>query len=139
PSTYALDEGGRRTFSEEVQSLSGQDGHVAAVHGRLVAGPPDFDPVPGTSFSRPADLVLIAIGFGGPEPAALLRDLGIDRDAGGNIAAPKFVTSAPGVFAAGDARRGQSLVVWAIDEGRRCAAAVDELLRIELEPVPGRP
>jgi glutamate synthase (NADPH/NADH) small chain len=138
PSTYALDEGGRRTFNEEVQSLSGEEGHVAAVHGRLVAGPPDFAPVPGTGFSRPADLVLVAIGFGGPEPAALLRDLDIDRDAGGNIAAPEYLTSVPGVFAAGDARRGQSLVVWAIDEGRRCAAAVNEMLHTEPAPARGR-
>jgi glutamate synthase (NADPH) small chain len=138
PSTYALDEGGHRTFSEEVRSLSGKDGHVVAVHGCLVAGPPDFAPVPGTDFSRPADLVLIAIGFDGPEPAALLGDLSIDRDARGNIAAPRFRTSVPGVFAAGDARRGQSLVVWAIDEGRRCAAAVDELLRTELVPAHNR-
>jgi glutamate synthase (NADPH/NADH) small chain len=138
PSTYALDEGGRRTFSEEIQSLSGQDGRVAAVHGCLVAGAPDFAPVPGTAFSRPADLVLIAIGFGGPEPARLLRELGIDRDLGGNIAAPRYVTSVPRVFAAGDARRGQSLVVWAIDEGRRCAAAVDDLLRTDLAPARAR-
>jgi glutamate synthase (NADPH/NADH) small chain len=132
PSTYALDEGGNRTFSEEVESLSGQHGHVAAVHGSLVAVPPDFAPVPGTGFSRPADLVLIAIGFAGPEPAPLLRDLGIELDAAGNIAAREYRTSMPGVFAAGDARRGQSIVVWAIDEGRRCAAAVDRQLRTDL-------
>ncbi len=111
-------------------SLSGQDGHVTTVEGCLVGRAPDFTRVPDSAFSRPADLVLVAIGFVGPEPTALLRDLGVDRDDGGNIAAPGYITSVPGVFAAGDARRGQSIVVWAIDEGRRCAAAVDAWLAV---------
>jgi glutamate synthase (NADPH/NADH) small chain len=67
------------------------------------------------------------MGFVGPEPR-ILDELGVARDARGAIAATEFATSVPGVFAAGDARRGQSLVVWAIDEGRRCASAVDAFL-----------
>ena len=129
PSTYALDEGGTREFSDGVQALSGEDGHVTAVHGCRVSGPPDFDPLPGTEFTRSADLVLVAIGFLHAEPGPLLDELAIGRDDQGNLDAPGFATSVPGVFAAGDARRGQSLVVTAIDEGRRCAAAVDRWLR----------
>ncbi len=67
------------------------------------------------------------MGFLGPE-AALLDQLGVERDARGNVAAARFASSLPGVFAAGDARRGQSLIVWAIDEGRRCAQAVVDWL-----------
>jgi glutamate synthase (NADPH) small chain len=67
------------------------------------------------------------MGFVGPE-AGLLDALGVARDARGNVDANEFATSVPGVFAAGDARRGQSLIVWAIDEGRRCARAVDAYL-----------
>jgi glutamate synthase (NADPH/NADH) small chain len=84
--------------------------------------------VPDTDESHPAQLVLLAMGFVGPE-AGLLDALGVDRDARGNVDAAQFATSVPGVFAAGDARRGQSLIVWAIDEGRRCAKAVDEYLQ----------
>ena len=70
------------------------------------------------------------MGFLGPEPR-LLEEFGVERDARGNAGAPAYATSADGVFAAGDARRGQSLIVWAIDEGRRCAAAVDRWLEVE--------
>src|SRR4029077_3502413 len=84
-------------------------------------------PVPGTEESHPAELVLLAMGFVGPEPA-LPDALGVERGGRGNIAATTYAASVPGVFAAGDARRGQSLIVWAIEEGRRCAAAVDAWL-----------
>jgi glutamate synthase (NADPH/NADH) small chain len=67
------------------------------------------------------------MGFLGPEPA-LLEELGVGRDARGNVATENYAASVPGVFAAGDARRGQSLIVWAIEEGRQCAAAVDTWL-----------
>jgi glutamate synthase (NADPH/NADH) small chain len=128
PSTYALDEGGTRTWSEGVQALSGENGRITAVHGCAVSGPPEFEPIPGTEVTRPADLVLVAIGFLSPEPMPLLDELAVGRDDRGNLDAPEFATAEPGVFAAGDARRGQSLVVTAIDEGRRCAAAVDAWL-----------
>ena len=97
---------------------------------------PPFEAIPDTEETRPADLVLLAMGFLGPE-TQLLDALGVERDGRGNAAAEQFATSAPGVFAAGDARRGQSLVVWAIDEGRRCAAAVDAWLA-QQNPVAGR-
>jgi NADPH-dependent glutamate synthase beta subunit-like oxidoreductase len=90
-------------------------------------GVPPFEPIPGTEEARPADLVLLAMGFLGPEQQ-LLERLGVARDARSNADAPSFATNVDGVFAAGDARRGQSLIVWAIAEGRRCAAAVDAWL-----------
>jgi glutamate synthase (NADPH/NADH) small chain len=90
---------------------------------------PPFEPVPGTDESRPADLVLLAMGFLGPEPA-LLEQLGVEADDRSNVKARAYATSADGVFAAGDARRGQSLIVWAIREGRHCAAAVDRYLAV---------
>jgi glutamate synthase (NADPH/NADH) small chain len=124
--SYALKEGGERSFAVSTTGLSGE-GRVEHIHWMRNTGVPPFDPVPDSQESRPADLVLLAMGFLGPEQQ-LLEALGVERDARSNAAAPAFATSVPGVFAAGDARRGQSLVVWAIDEGRRCARAVDEWL-----------
>jgi glutamate synthase (NADPH/NADH) small chain len=126
-SSYALKEGGERSFSISTTHLSGE-GHVERIHWVRNSGAPPFDAIPGTEETRPAELVLLAMGFLGPE-ARLLDELGLERDGRGNIATEDFATSVPGVFAAGDARRGQSLIVWAIDEGRRCAAAVDAALR----------
>ena len=121
--SYALAEGGARDFSISTTQLTGIDGRVEAIHWQRNTGEPPFDLVPGTDETRPAGLVLLAMGFLGPEPE-LLAQLGVERDARGNAAASGHVTSAEGVFAAGDARRGQSLIVWAIREGRDCAAAV---------------
>ncbi|HST16853.1 MAG TPA: glutamate synthase subunit beta [Gaiellaceae bacterium] len=121
--SYALAEGGDRDFAISTTSLSGADGRVERIHWQRNSGAPPFEPMPGTDESRPAELVLLAMGFLGPEPA-LLEGLGVERDGRGNAAAPRYATSSEGVFAAGDARRGQSLVVWAIAEGRRCAEAV---------------
>jgi glutamate synthase (NADPH) small chain len=120
--SYALKEGGDRDFALSTTHLSG-DGRVARIHWQRNSGVPPFDLVPGTEEERPADLVLLAMGFLGPE-RPLLDAFGVDADGRGNVDAPRFATSVEGVFAAGDARRGQSLIVWAIDEGRRCAAAV---------------
>jgi glutamate synthase (NADPH/NADH) small chain len=120
--SYALKEGGERSFAVSTTGLSGE-GRVEQIHWLRNSGSPPFDPVPDTEESHPADLVLLAMGFVGPEPR-LLEELAVERDARGNIAAAGYETSVPGVFAAGDARRGQSLVVWAIEEGRRCAEAV---------------
>ena len=98
---------------------------VALVDGR-------FAPVEGTEREIPADLVLLAMGFTGPEPDGLLAQLGVDLDARGNVARDvSYESSVPGVFVAGDAGRGQSLIVWAIAEGRSCAAAVDAWLEGE--------
>jgi glutamate synthase (NADPH/NADH) small chain len=91
------------------------------------SGVPPFAALEGTEETRPADLVLLAMGFLGPE-LPLLEQLGVERDERGNAKASGYETTVPGVFAAGDARRGQSLIVWAINEGRRCAQAVDRKL-----------
>jgi glutamate synthase (NADPH/NADH) small chain len=89
--------------------------------------------VPGTEFELEADLVLLAMGFLGPVQKGLIEELGLEQDARGNVKATTdgagcYATSNSKVFAAGDMRRGQSLVVWAIREGRQCARAVDEFL-----------
>ena len=86
--------------------------------------------VPGSGFQIRADLVLLAMGFVYPEPTGAVGELGLKLDPRGNIAAntDNYRTSLDKVFAAGDARRGQSLVVWAIREGRQCARAIDEFL-----------
>jgi glutamate synthase (NADPH/NADH) small chain len=130
PSTYALDEGGVRHFGTQVTGIAGAGGRVAAVEGRQVEGTSsrDLHAVPGSEFSEPADLVLIAIGFSHPEHEGAVEELGVDLDARGNVRASIYETSAPGVFACGDARVGQSLVVTAIAEGRRCARVVDRFL-----------
>jgi glutamate synthase (NADPH/NADH) small chain len=128
--TYALDEGGDRRFGTQVTGFEGEDGHIVAVHGRRVEGSSsrDLHAVAGSEFSEPADLVLIAIGFSHPEHAGLVEGLGVELDARGNVKAAIYETSEPGVFACGDARMGQSLVVTAIAEGRRCARVVDRFL-----------
>jgi glutamate synthase (NADPH/NADH) small chain len=80
----------------------------------------------------PADLVLLAMGFLHPEHDGLVEQAGVGLDQRGNVQAPTYATSVPGVFAAGDARRGQSLIVWAINEGRQCARMVDRYLHEKL-------
>jgi glutamate synthase (NADPH) small chain len=124
--SYALKEGGDRSFSVSTTGLTG-NGSVHEIHWVRNSGVPPFEPVADTAEAHPAQLVLLAMGFVGPEPQ-LLDALGVARDGRGNVDATEFSTSVPGVFAAGDARRGQSLIVWAIDEGRRCARAVDAYL-----------
>ncbi|HEX6337988.1 MAG TPA: glutamate synthase subunit beta [Jiangellaceae bacterium] len=128
----AHEEGGERVFSVSTQEfLSDEDGAVRAL--RLVearrGADGRFEPVPGTERELPAQLVLLAMGFVGAERSALVDQLEVELDARGNIARDgSYQTSVPGVFAAGDAGRGQSLIVWAIAEGRACAAAVDRYL-----------
>ena len=100
---------------------------------------PPFAPVEGTEKELPAQLVLLAMGFLGPEQA-LLDQLGVEQDQRGNVKAVKpYTTSVEGVFAAGDARRGQSLIVWAINEGRQCARMVDRYLAGKLQRRPPPP
>ena len=125
--SYALKEGGERDFAISTTHLTGSGGKVEQIHWAENSGKPPFDLVPGTEETRPAGLVLLAMGFLSPEPL-LLEQLGVERDARGNADAKQYATSADGVFAAGDARRGQSLIVWAINEGRQCAAVVDRWL-----------
>jgi glutamate synthase (NADPH) small chain len=132
--SYALKEGGARDFAISTTALTG-NGRVQQIHWQQNTGKPPFDLVPETEETRPADLVLLAMGFLGPE-AGVLEQLGVCRDARSNVDAPRYATSVDGVFAAGDARRGQSLIVWAINEGRQCAAAVDaSLSRVEVASV----
>ena len=121
-STYALDEGGQRYSSFNATAFTG-NGHVAALVGDHVGDPPAFEPT-GETLELPADLVLIAIGFTGPE-RELPEALGAQVDR--TIVTTEFM-AADGVFAAGDARRGQSLIVTAIAEGRECARAVQRYL-----------
>jgi glutamate synthase (NADPH/NADH) small chain len=125
--SYALKEGGERDFAISTTALTGSNGRVEQIHWQQNSGSPPFDVVPGTEEARPAGLVLLAMGFLGPE-APVLDALGVERDARSNVDAARYATSVDGVFAAGDARRGQSLIVWAINEGRQCAAAVDAWL-----------
>jgi glutamate synthase (NADPH/NADH) small chain len=121
--SYALEEGGERRWQALTQEIVGERGRVTGV--RLArAEPPHFSPIPGSEETLPADLVLVAIGFARPAPDALSEQLSLVEDPHGNIRSENFATARPGVFACGDARRGASLVVWAINEGRECASAV---------------
>ena len=126
--SYALHEGGDRDFAITTTKFTGDDGRVEAIHWSHNSGVPPFAPIPDTEETRPAQLVLLAMGFLHPEQP-LLEALGVDTDARGNAKAGAYATSAEGVFAAGDARRGQSLIVWAINEGRQCARVADRYLR----------
>jgi glutamate synthase (NADPH/NADH) small chain len=121
------EEGGIREWSVATTAFSGDDnGHVRKLHAIRVGPPPRFDQIPGTEFTLDADLVLLAMGFTGPVKPGLVEQLGCKTDLRGNVATnDNYATSVPGVFAAGDARRGQSLVVWAIAEGRKAARAID--------------
>jgi glutamate synthase (NADPH) small chain len=121
---YALKEGGSRDFSISTTHFSGSNGHVEQIHWSGNEGAPPFKLVDGSEETRDAGLVLLAMGFLGPE-GGLLEQLGVERDERSNVKATNYETSVPGIFAAGDARRGQSLIVWAINEGRRCAQAVE--------------
>jgi glutamate synthase (NADPH/NADH) small chain len=107
------------------QLLPGPDGWVGALRVAQAAPEPPFAAVPGSERDLPAQLVLLAMGFLGPEQE-LLEQLGVERDERSNVRTERpYATSVPGVFAAGDARRGQSLIVWAINEGRQCARVAD--------------
>ncbi|HET7186147.1 MAG TPA: glutamate synthase subunit beta [Terriglobales bacterium] len=127
----AHEEGGLRDWSISTTSFTGdEDGNVKQLHGSRVGPPPKFEPIAGTEFTMEADLVLLAMGFTGPVRNGMLEQLGVALDARGNVATgADYHSSVSGVFSAGDMRRGQSLVVWAISEGRRAAAAVDTFLR----------
>ncbi len=125
----AHEEGGTRHWGVSTTSFAGSDGRVEKLHGVHVGPPPKFEPLPGTEFTLDTDLVLLAMGFTGPLKNGMIEQLGVDLDARGNVATDEnYMTSVPGLFAAGDMRRGQSLVVWAISEGRNAAAAIDRRL-----------
>lgn len=126
----AHEENGQREFAVATTSFTGdEDGNVRKLHGVRVGPSPRFEPVAGSEFTLDADLVLIAIGFAGVHRPGLIEKIGARLDARGNlITGENYETSLENVFAAGDARRGASLVVWAIAEGRRAARAIDERL-----------
>jgi glutamate synthase (NADPH/NADH) small chain len=131
----AHEEGGERVFSVSTQRFSGDaQGHVKKLHGSKVElvrkdGKMSFEPVPGSEFEMDVDLVLLAMGFLGPERQGLLSDFGVKLTDRGNVARDeRWMTNVPGVFTAGDMQRGQSLIVWAIAEGRSAARGVDLFL-----------
>ncbi|AXK83121.1 glutamate synthase subunit beta [Pseudolabrys taiwanensis] len=124
----SLEEGAKREFSVLTQKFSGENGQVKKLH--CVHADAKFQPIPGSEFEIEADLVLLAMGFVHPVHEGMLKTLDVALDNRGNVSADtnSYITSVPKVFAAGDMRRGQSLVVWAIREGRQCAHAVDKYL-----------
>jgi len=131
----AHEEGGVRDWSIATTKFTGS-GHVRQLHAVRVGPAPTFEPIPGTEFTTDADLVLIAMGFLGPVRNGMIEQLGVKLDPRGNVATDqRYMSSVPGVFVAGDMRHGQSLVVWAIAEGRRAAASVDAYLRTKDMPV----
>ena len=127
------EEGGQRHWSVSTKKFTGENGHVQKLHGVKVEwGPPDasgrraMQEVPGSEFVMEVDLVLLAMGFLHPQRQGLVEQLGVKLDSRGNIAVDEnWMSSVPGVFASGDAQRGQSLVVWALAGGRKAARAVD--------------
>ena len=133
-SSSAHEEGGVRDYSISTTSLSGSSGRVERLHAVRVEairadGRLRFEPVEGSEFTMDADLVLLAMGFLGPVRPGVVEELGVDLDGRGNIVTDAdYQTTVPGVFAAGDARRGQSLIVWAIAEGRQAARGCDRVL-----------
>ena len=124
------EEGGARDWSVSTVRFSGDaHGNVTKLHAVRVGAPPRFEALPGTEFEMDVDLVLLAMGFTGPVRGGLIDELGVKLDARGNVATDhRYMSTEAGVFAAGDTRRGQSLVVWAIAEGRKAARGVDEFL-----------
>jgi glutamate synthase (NADPH) small chain len=132
----ALEEGGERIFSVTTAEFLGDDhGHVRALRGEEVevvygdGGRPEFVPVAGSEFELPCELVLLAMGFLGAERTGVVEELGLELDPRGSVAADQaWSTNVDGVFVCGDMTRGQSLIVWAIAEGRSAAASVDRYL-----------
>jgi glutamate synthase (NADPH/NADH) small chain len=124
------EEGGTRMWSIATTGFSGdENGRVSKLHAVRVGPPPAFEPIPGSEFSMDTNLVLLAMGFLGPVRNGMIEQLGVQLDRRGNVLADSnYMSTVPGVFAAGDMRRGQSLVVWAIAEGRKAARGIDEYL-----------
>jgi glutamate synthase (NADPH/NADH) small chain len=134
--SHAHEEGCDREWSVATTAFSGEAGRVQRLHAARLErqvfadGRTDYAQMPGTEFELETDLVLLAMGFTGPVKSRLLVDLAVKLDSRGNIATDSaHRTSVPGVFAAGDAHRGASLIVWAIREGRDAADSIDRWLR----------
>jgi glutamate synthase (NADPH/NADH) small chain len=131
----AHEEGGERVFAVSTQRFAGDESgrltqlHAVTVERRVTDGRMSFAPVPGTEVAMDVDLVLLAMGFVGAEKGGLVNDLGVTITDRGNVwTDERWMTNVPGVFAAGDVQRGQSLIVWAIAEGRSAAQGVDAYL-----------
>jgi glutamate synthase (NADPH/NADH) small chain len=130
----AHEEGGDRDWSVGTKCFTGSNGRVEKLHAVRLEwsnenGRPVMKEIPGSDFTLDADLVLLAMGFLGPEKKGMIEQFGVQLDPRGNVQADEnYMTSVPGIFAAGDARRGQSLIVWAIWEGREAAVCVDRFL-----------
>ncbi len=130
----AHEEGGDRDYSILTKQLTGEDGVLKKLHGVRVEFVPEggrqvMKEVPGTEFEEDVDILLLAMGFLGPEKPGMIEQLGVDLDARGNVKGDENkMTSVPGVFTAGDMTRGQSLIVWAIAEGRDAARGIDAYL-----------
>ena len=124
------EEGGIRDWGVSTVKFTGDaQGRVTQLHAVRVGPAPTFTPIPGSEFTMDVDLVLLAMGFTGPVKSGMIGQLGVKLDQRGNVAADEnYMSSEPGVFAAGDMRRGQSLVVWAIAEGRKAARGIDQYL-----------
>ena len=122
------EEGAERDFAVNTSAFEGENGVVTGL--RCVRVDDKMKPIAGSEFTLKAELVLLAMGFVSPVKEGLLAELGVRLDNRGNVAADtnRYVSSRAQVYACGDMRRGQSLVVWAIREGRQCAAAIDEAL-----------
>jgi glutamate synthase (NADPH/NADH) small chain len=136
--SHAHEEGCDREWSVATTAFSGENGRVKQIHAVrlerkvLADGRSDFIPIPGTEFELEADVVLLAMGFTGPVRSKLLVDLDVALDSRGTIVTDEaHRTSVPGIFAAGDAKRGASLIVWAIREGRDAADSIDKWLHAE--------
>ena len=145
-SSSAHEEGVIQRFSVNTEAFVGTDGRVTHLKGHEVAsvmvdGRPTFEKVEGSDFELEADLVFLAMGFLGPEQGTLLDQLGVETDERSNVTRDRgWATSVDGVYTCGDMGRGQSLIVWAIAEGRSCAAAVDaDLMGDTLLPAPVAP
>jgi glutamate synthase (NADPH) small chain len=133
--SHAHEEGCDRQWSVSTTAFTGRNGHVTKLQGQRVSFHNGaFIPVPNTAFELDADLVLLAMGFTGPVKNGLLDSLGVAYNARGSVAVDEttFMTNVDGVFAGGDTRRGASLIVWAIAEGRKMAAGVDRYLRARM-------
>ena len=125
----AHEEGGIRDWSiNSIRFTGNENGEVQQLHATRVGPPPKFEAIAASEFTLDVDLVLLAMGFLGPVRTGMIEQMGVALDARGNIATADYMSSVDGIFAAGDMRRGQSLVVWAIVEGRKAAAAIDQYL-----------
>jgi glutamate synthase (NADPH/NADH) small chain len=135
-SSHAHEEGCKREWSVSTTKFSGRHGRVEKLHAVRVnfqkddQGRSRMAEIPDTAFELDVDLVLLAMGFAGPEKRGLLTDLEVALDARGNVAVDEnYMTNVDGVFAAGDMKRGASLIVWAIAEGRKAAAGIERYLK----------